>query len=86
MDFNINQACLSCHKTNTVLSPEEFEIDEVYRFEGESDPDDEAVVYAIPSLKHDVKGTLVNAYGPYANEISNALVQKLHQQHKTSKK
>jgi iron-sulfur cluster repair protein YtfE (RIC family) len=86
MDFNINQECLACHKTNTVLSPDEFEIDAVYRFEGESDPDDEAVVYAISSSKYDVKGTLVNAYGTYSDEASDALVQKLHQQHTPSKK
>lgn len=86
MDFNISQECLACHKTNTVLSPDEFEIDAVYRFEGESNPDDEAVVYAISSLKHKVKGTLVNAYGLYADDVSDALVKKLHQKHNTSKK
>lgn len=86
MDFNISQECLTCHKTNTVLSPDEFEIDAVYRFEGDSNPDDEAIVYAISSPKHGVKGTLVNAYGMYADETSSAVVQKLHQQYKTSKK
>lgn len=86
MDFNVQEECLACHKTNTVLSPDEFEIDAVYRFEGESNPDDEAVVYAISSPKYGKKGVLVNAYGPYADEASNALVQKLHQQHENSKK
>lgn len=86
MDFNVNQECVTCHKTNTVLSPDEFEIDAVYRFEGESNPDDEAVVYAISSPKFGVKGILVNAYGPYAEEASTALVQKLHEKQKTSKK
>jgi len=86
IDFNVQQECLSCHKTNTVLSPYEFEIDAVYRFEGESDPDDEAVVYAISSQKYQRKGVVVNAYGTYADEASGALVQKLHQQHVNSKK
>ncbi|HEY6956445.1 MAG TPA: hemerythrin domain-containing protein [Flavisolibacter sp.] len=85
MDFNISQECLTCHKSNTVLSPDEFEIDSVYRFEGDSNPDDEAVVYAISSSKYGVKGTLVNAYGPYADEASDALVQKLHQRCQISK-
>lgn len=78
MDFNVNRECLACHKTNIVLSPDEFRIDAFYRFEGASDPDDEAVVYAIASPKYGVKGTLVNAFGPYADEVSDALVQKLH--------
>lgn len=86
MDFNINQECLTCHKANTVFSPDEFEIDGVYRFEGESNPDDEAIVYAISSSKYGVKGILVNAYGTYADEASDALVQKLHLQNKTSNK
>jgi len=81
LDFNVRQDCLACHKTNTVLSPDEFEIDEVYRFEGASNPDDQAVVYAISSPVYGVKGTLVNAYGMYAEEIPNALVQKLRHHH-----
>lgn len=81
MDFNVRRECLACSKTNTVLSPEEFEIDAVYRFEGESNPDDEAIVYAISSPRYGVKGTLVNAYGPNADEASAALVQKLQQHH-----
>lgn len=86
LDFNINQECLTCHKTNTVLSPDEFEIDAVYRFEGDSNPDDEAVVYAISSSKYGVKGILVNAYGPYADEASDALVQRLHLHDETANK
>lgn len=79
LDFNIREECLTCHKINTVLSPDEFEIDAVYRFEGESNPDDEAVVYAISSPAYGVKGVLVNAYGMYADEVSDALVKKLTQ-------
>lgn len=86
MDFNVQEQCLFCHRTNAVLSPDEFEIDAVYRFEGESNPDDEAVAYAISSPKYQTKGILVNAYGTYADEALNALVQKLHQQHGDSKK
>jgi len=44
------------------LNPEDFIIDKHYRFEGISDPDDEAVVYAISSLKQNLKGVLLNGY------------------------
>src|SRR5574338_1508868 len=70
MDFNINRECLACHKTNTTLSADEFQIDVFYRFEGEANPDDEAVVYAISSPKYGVKGVLVNAFGLYADDVS----------------
>ena len=81
LDFNIQQDCLICHNTNTSLSPEDFEIDKVYRFEGASDPDDSAIVYAISAPKLGAKGVLVNAYGIYADDISAALVARLHHHH-----
>lgn len=77
LNFNIRQDCIICHRTNTVLSPDDFEIDKTYRFEGESNPDDEAIVYAISAPKSGVKGVLVNAYGIYADDASAALVEKL---------
>jgi hypothetical protein len=77
MDFNIHEDCLICHQTNTVLSPVDFQIDKVYRFEGASNPDDQSIVYAISSAKFGVKGVLVNGYGISADETSSKLVDKL---------
>lgn len=85
IDFNLSQQYLLSPLTNTTLSPDEFEIDAVFRFEGASNPDDEAVVYAISSAKYGVKGTLVNAYGPYADEAFSVLIQKLHEKQSNSK-
>ncbi|MDN6281159.1 MAG: phosphoribosylpyrophosphate synthetase, partial [Psychroflexus sp.] len=47
-DFNIQAAddCIICRKSNLSLSADEFEIDEIYRFEGETDPGDEMILYA----------------------------------------
>ena len=75
-DFNLRETCLECSATGTQLSPSEFEITETYRFEGETDPGDELVVYAIES-KAGLKGTFVNAFGPYANTASDELIAKL---------
>lgn len=77
LDFNIQHDCLICNQTDTVLSPDEFQIDKVYRFEGATNPDDESIVYAISSEKFKVKGLLVNGYGIYAEEASSKLVEKL---------
>lgn len=77
LDFNIHQDGLLCQASNTQLSPNDFEIDGVFRFEGESNPDDEAVLYAISSKKDGTKGTLVNGYGISAEEMPAALVEKL---------
>jgi hypothetical protein len=76
-DFNIKEDCLVCDETNTVLSPDDFTIDKVYRFEGATNPEDESIVYAISSTKSDIKGFLVNGYGTSADEASAKLVEKL---------
>lgn len=76
-DFNAQGDCVICHQANISLSPEEFQIDKVYRFEGVSDPDDESVVYAISSPRFGIKGILVNGYGPSADNLSAAMVEKL---------
>ncbi|GAB1464452.1 cupin domain-containing protein [Pedobacter sp.] len=80
-DFNIKQDCIICHQTNTILSPNDFQIDQVYRFEGDSDPEYQSVLYAISSTKHNLKGTLVNGYGTSADEASSKLIEKLSTHH-----
>ena len=77
LDFNINKDCIICDQQNISLSPDEFAIDKVYRFEGESNPEDQSILYAISSQKFNVKGVLVNGYGISADEKSNALIAKL---------
>lgn len=77
LNFNLSKAYLSCADQDMHLRPEEFHIDETYRFEGDTDPGDEMVVYAVSSESRGVKGILVNAYGPYSDEISAELVAKL---------
>ena len=78
-DFKIlgEKECLICNKSNTQLSPEEFEIDETYRFEGDTDPGDEMIVYAISAIKHDIKGLVVNAYGMYSDADTSKIVARL---------
>jgi hypothetical protein len=50
-------------------------VERVYRFEGPSDPDEEAVVYALRCPVCGSRGTLVSAFGPGADpEIADRLV------------
>lgn len=74
MDFNLQENCLVCHQDR--FNPEDFEIVEVYRFEGNSDPSDQAVVYAIESV-NGLKGVLVNGYGISGDALSNEMARKL---------
>lgn len=79
VDFSlsIDDDCIYCHANSHSLSSDEFVIDEVYRFEGDSDPGDEMVLFAISSLKDDIKGTLLNAYGVYSDANNSRIVDKL---------
>jgi hypothetical protein len=80
IDFNLEFDCIVCHETPVSLMTSEFEITEVYRFEGNSDPGDEAVVYAIES-KHGHKGILVNGFGISADAVSDEMIKKLKVHH-----
>lgn len=79
-DFSIlvEKECLVCNQTAKQLDPDEFEIDEIYRFEGNTDPGDEMIVYAISSIQHALKGIVVNAYGMYSDSSVSKIVSKLH--------
>lgn len=59
--------CLVCHGDKFDIN--DFEIVEVFRFEGNTDPSDEAIVYAIESVKG-TKGILVSGYGISAEGMS----------------
>jgi hypothetical protein len=74
LDFNLQDNCLICQGNK--FNPDDFEIVEVYRFEGNTDPADEAVVYGIESKKGD-KGILVNGYGPSGDTMGNEMAKKL---------
>jgi len=75
----VEKECLVCNKTAKELSPDEFEIDETYRFEGSSDPGDEIIIFAISSKKYNMKGIVVNGYGVYSNSESSKIVSRLAQ-------
>jgi len=76
IDFNLEADRITCDEPSLSLRPEEFGITEVYRFEGDSDPADEAVVYAIES-RNGQKGVLVNGYGVSADAVGEEMVEKL---------
>jgi len=77
LDFNIAFNKIICNENGLCLNPNEFEITEVYRFEGDSNPADEDIVYAIESRDGNIKGSLTSAYGMYADSVSTEMLQKL---------
>lgn len=79
-DFETETACLYCSDLDIRLNPEAFHVDEVYRFESDSTPDDNSILFAISSTTG-LKGTLVDAYGVYSEYLNFDMVKKLQTYH-----
>ena len=77
IDFNIAFDKNIATEGIVLFEPKDFQITRVYRFEGETDPEDEAVVYGIESFDGALKGVMVSAYGTYADETTNKIIKEI---------
>ena len=74
VDLNLEENCIV--RPSEESQTDEFEIVKIYRYEGDSDPADEATVYGIQSAGG-MKGLLVTGDGIYADNTSTALLSRL---------
>jgi len=81
MDFNLAFDHLICSENMIRLQPSAFEIIEVIRFDASTDPGEESVLFVVQSMDGKLKGTLVSAYGTYADTVSKDLLDKLKLHH-----
>lgn len=75
-ELDFKDEYLFCNGQGVQFNPRELRITEVYRFEGESDPEDSSVVYAIESVSG-LRGVLIDSYGAYADERKSAFINSL---------
>lgn len=78
-DFNLKENCIECRNGQYKIFHNEFEIDKFFRFDNDTDPADQSILYAISSDKYKMKGVLVNAYGIYSSDIADEMVSKLNE-------
>ena len=76
-DFCAEPDGLRARLGGTLHGPESMVIEEFVRFEGETDPSEEAIVFAIRSEKSGVKGTYTVAYGPGMDALDAEMVTRL---------
>ena len=81
INFNLAFDKLMCSENKICLNPNEFEIVEIHRFEGNSNPADADVVYAVKSITGDIKGVITSAFGLYADAESTEMISKLSMHH-----
>lgn len=75
LDFNMLEQCIECKSLNKTWKPSDFTIVKTYRFEGMSNPGDNSVLYAVET-KDGHQGSLVDAYGAYADALDPEMIQK----------
>lgn len=86
-DFQVSEKGLTTYSEQKYFKPEQVKIVNFYRFEGESDPGDNSILYVIET-DDGTKGTLVDGYGAYASPNASKFivaVQEIQKKIQTSK-
>ena len=77
-EFRVSNTGLSLPEKQKTYDPSQIRIVNFYRFEGESDPSDNSILYAIET--HDgIKGVLTDAYGPYADKRTSEFIKQVEE-------
>ena len=69
VDYNIQESKI-------INNPNDFEIEHIYRYEGETDPGDEATVFGIKSVKGE-KGVYVTGLSATADKSATMVLNDL---------
>jgi hypothetical protein len=72
-DFSAHADGLRVSGSEQRLAPDDVVIREFHRFEGESDPDDMSILYAIEA-GDGTRGVLMDAFGVYASPAVGAVL------------
>ena len=84
-DYKMTERGLKSLKRERVYAPEEVKVLNFYRFEGNSDPADNSILYAIETSDGG-RGTLVDAYGPYADSKISTFMHQVDEIKKKTEK
>ena len=84
-NFQASEAGLHSTGRNRDYKPEEVRIVNFFRFEGASDPADNSILYAIET-NDGVKGTITDAYGPYADPLTDKFIKQVEDIGKKTRK
>jgi hypothetical protein len=74
--FAVAGGRIVCGECGSEFDPEDVTVDHVLRFEGQSDPDDEMIVFAVQGPCGD-RGIYSAAYGSYQSPEDTAVIARL---------
>ena len=76
-DYRAEAQGLRSQSSGTSHPPDRFRVDEIVRFEGDSDPSDESAIFALTLEPDGTKGTYTVAYGPMMERHDADMVRRL---------
>jgi hypothetical protein len=83
--FKVTDRGMESLNSEKYYRPEEIQVVNFFRFEGMSDPDDNAILYVIQT-NDGSKGTLIDGYGVYMDTKLSAFMKEVENiQKKTTK-
>ena len=76
--FKVTEHGLYSASKDKTYNPEQVRVINFYRFEGQSDPADNAIMYVIET-EDGLKGTLIDAYGAYSDNSVNVFMNEVEE-------
>jgi hypothetical protein len=81
INFKVDEQGLVAVEEGKHYKPDQVHIKNFFRFEGASDPADNAILYAI-ELDNGKKGTLIDAYGSYSDASITKFIKQVEDMEK----
>lgn len=76
--FQVNENGLESLQTHEIFTPSDVRVTNFYRFEGESNPSDNEILYTIKTNTGE-RGILTDAYGMYADSKVNEFILEVEE-------
>ena len=80
-DFKVTDQGIESLNNQRTYTPEQVQVVNFFRFEGMSDPDDNAVLYIIET-EDGTRGTLIDAFGIYNDQRIGSFMKNVETVHK----
>lgn len=77
-NFKVTKQGMYSSSKEKYYNPEDVNVINFYRFEGQSDPGDNSIMYVIET-SDGLKGTLIDAYGAYSDRTVDEFIEAVQQ-------
>ena len=75
--FRVEKGKLVASEADRAFEPDEVKVDEIQRFEGDSNPSDMAILFAIRVPETDIRGVWSSSYGARMSPGSTKVAREL---------